>query len=97
MGAVITSIDFGQLTVEETYTKPIAALCFEIRSRLASEDERTDLMKLADEDIFIIQHADTADFMEDAADALEAWEDKAAGVGLCGYANEGMYWIEVMG
>lgn len=90
----LVTIDLGQLTVEDTYIKPITMLSFEVRTRTQDEGKRALLLRLAEEDLANLRDADTADFLETAGEALEAWEGQAFHVGLIGYASEGWYYIE---
>jgi len=94
MSEPIVTIDLGQLTVEETYIKPLSRLSYEVRLRTKDADKRALLMRLAEEDIINLRDSDTADFLETAGEALEAWEGEAHAVGLIGYADEGWYYIE---
>lgn len=90
----IVTIDLGQLTVAETYIKPLSRLSYEVRLRTTDAGKRDLLMRLAEEDILNLRDSDTADFLETASEALEAWEGQAHDVGLIGYTEEGWYYIE---
>jgi hypothetical protein len=91
----IVTVDFGQLTVAETFIKPITRLSFEVRIRTACAGCRAHLLQQANDDVAGLGVVDQPDdWAELAAFVMTEWEGRAEQVGLLGYASEGFYYIE---